>query len=326
MSATVAVKFSEAGGAEVLEIHSTSLPKVGPTEVVVRHEAIGVNFVDTYYRSGLYKVPLPSDIGSEAAGVIEEVGPGVNDFKVGDRVAYATGPLGSYATRRLIDEKFLVSVPDTISFELAASSLLKGLTVQYLFESVFPIKKGQRILFHAAAGGVGLLACQWAKSLGVDLIGTVSSPEKGEIALKAGAWKVINYTTENVSERVRELTDGAGVPVVYDSVGKTTWDMSLASLASRGMMVSFGNASGPVTGVDLVTLAQHGSLFVTRPILAHYVSTPGELRKAASQFFELMAKGVLTVESIQSFKLVDAVKAHHELVNRERTGPIILIP
>jgi NADPH2:quinone reductase len=326
MMTTSAIKFSNYGGPEVMHLQEEPLPALQDHEVLVRHEAIGVNFVDTYYRSGEYKVSFPSGLGTEAAGVVLAVGKNVNLFKEGDRVAYATGPLGSYAQMRVIDSKFLVKVPDGVSFEMAASSLLKGLTVHYLFKSVYPLERSETVLFHAAAGGVGLLACQWAKHLGVKLIGTVSSAEKAEVALRAGAWKVINYSTENVSERVSELTSGHKVPVVYDGIGKATWDVSLSCVAPKGLMVSFGNASGSVTGVNLASLAQHGSLFVTRPILAHYMNTPEALRKAAAEVFDLMKSGVLSFENVKALPLKDATQAHQELANRNRTGPLILLP
>lgn len=288
---THAIKIESHGGPEVLSYREINLESLNDHDVLVRHHAIGVNFVDTYYRSGLYSIPLPSGIGSEAAGVIEAVGKKVLGFKPGDRVAYATGPQGSYAVRRIIESKFLVKIPSEISFEAAASSLLKGLTVHYLFRKIHTIRKNEKFVFHAAAGGVGLIACQWARHLGAKLIGTVSSDEKAEAARKAGAWEVINYVSDNVPQKVLELTEGDKVPVVYDGIGKSTWEISLDCLSPRGLMVSFGNASGPVTGVNLAILSQKGSLFVTRPILAHYVSTPEELTAAADELFSLMRAG-----------------------------------
>lgn len=322
---TNAIMFSRTGEAEVLNFQPIELPELKSTDVLIRHHAVGVNFVDTYYRSGLYKVSLPSGLGTEAAGVIEAVGTEVTHFKVGDRVAYATGPLGAYAEKRVLDSKYLVKLSDEISYEQATASLLKGLTVHYLFNKVHQLKKDQTILFHAASGGVGLIACQWAKHVGAKLIGTVSSDDKAQIAKKSGAWEVINYKTENVSERVRELTDGKKVPVVFDGIGKATWEISLDCLSPRGLMVSFGNASGPVTGVDLGILSQKGSLFVTRPTLAHFVSTQEELALAASDLFSLIKTKEITIDPPKTFPLKDAAKAHVELMNRSRTGAIVLV-
>jgi NADPH2:quinone reductase len=321
---TMKVKFNHTGGPEVLSVVEEPLDLPQGSEVLIRHHAIGVNFVDTYYRSGLYPATLPSGLGSEAAGTVEAVGDKVEHFKVGDRVAYATGPLGSYSLQRVIDEKFLVKIPDEVSFEQAASVLLKGLTVHYLFHSTYPLKRGQQILFHASAGGVGLIACQWARSLGVQLIGTVSSSEKAQVSKEHGAWQTIDYTKEDVAARVMEMTNGHKLPVVYDGVGKSTWEISLDCLRPRGVMVSFGNASGPVTGVDLSTLAQKGSLYVTRPILAHYTSTREELTRAARDVFALVLKGIISTETAQVFSLEDVKSAHYELNNRKRAGTIIL--
>lgn len=320
------VKVNEHGGPEVLTLEQHELSSPGNTEVLIRHHAIGVNFVDTYYRSGLYPMTLPSGLGSEAAGVVEEAGKDVTHLKVGDRVAYATGPLGSYSERRIIDSQFVVKIPTEVSFEKAAAVLLKGLTVHYLFRLVFPIAHGHQILFHAAAGGVGLIACQWARHLGVQLIGTVSSEEKASVAKKYGAWETINYATENVPERVKQLTEGRKVPVVFDSIGKSTWEMSLDCLRPKGLMVSFGNASGPVTGVNLSTLSQKGSLFVTRPILAHYVSSFEELNTASQEVFNLVKDGIIDPGSPQLFPLKHVVDAHQKLADRKRTGSIVLIP
>jgi NADPH2:quinone reductase len=288
---TTFVEFSETGGPEVLELKTRKLRPPTGSEVLIRHHAIGVNFIDTYYRSGLYPSRLPSTLGKEGAGIVEMVGANVQDLRPGDRVAHATGPIGSYADRLLIDEKFLVKVPELISLEIAASLLLKGLTVQYLFQSVYPLTKDQKILFHACAGGVGLIASQWAKAKGVQLIGTVSSREKAEVAKKHGAWEVINYTQDDVVSRVMELTAGEKLPVVFDGVGKDTWELSLDCLSPRGLMVSFGNASGAVTGLSLSSLAQRGSLFLTRPLLADYMPNSTELRRAAKDVFDLALNG-----------------------------------
>jgi NADPH2:quinone reductase len=320
------IRFHEVGGPEVLKLEEVAVAAPAAHEVLVRHESIGVNFIDTYYRSGLYASPLPSVVGSEAAGVVEAVGSGVTEFKVGDRVAYCTGPLGSYAERRVIDERFLVKVPDGVSFSVAASSMLKGLTVHYLFNSVHKLKSGEAVLFHAAAGGVGLIACQWARHLGAKLIGTVSSDEKAKVARDFGAWETINYSRESVVDRVAALTQGAKVPVVYDSVGKSTWEASLDCLAPMGLLVSYGNASGPVTGVNLATLAQKGSLFVTRPVLGHYVSTPELLRAAASDLFSLIEAGHISAGPVKELPLADAAIAHQELSDRHRIGALVLRP
>ncbi len=323
---TLSIKISNHGGPEVLKLEEEILSPPKASEVLIRHHAIGVNFVDTYYRSGLYPLTLPSGIGNEGAGVIEALGPDVKGFQVGDRVAYAIGGIGAYAEKRIIDSKFLVKLPHSISFEVAASSLLKAMTVHYLFTSVYSLKKGEKILFHAAAGGVGLIACQWAKHLGVDLIGTTSSAEKAELAKKAGAWEIINYKNENILERVLELTDGKKLPVVYDSVGKDTWETSLDCLSPKGLMVSFGNGSGPVTGVNLGLLAQKGSLYVTRPTLAHYVNNQDELARRASEVFSLIESGALVIEAPEVFALKDASLAHEELQNRNRVKTLVLKP
>lgn len=325
-SDTWKVEFDQIGGPEVLSWKKRLIPSLERNQVLIKHHAIGVNFVDTYYRSGLYPAILPSGIGNEAAGVVEEIGDNVKDIKKGDRVAYALGPLGAYAEKRIIDAKFVVKLPEKVSFEQAASIMLKGLTVHYLFNSVYLVRSGQKILFHASSGGVGLIACQWARSLGVKLIGTVSSPEKAQVSKQNGAWETIDYTKEDIASRVLELTDNEKVPVVYDGVGKSTWESSLECLQPRGLMVSFGNASGPVTGIDLATLAQKGSLYVTRPILAHYMSTYEELNKASKELFELVGSGEINCGNPLKFSLKDAPLAHKELANRKRTGAIILIP
>lgn len=320
------IRFYEHGGPEVLKFEEGTLPELAPHEVRIKHQAIGVNFIDTYYRTGLYQTPLPTSLGTEAAGVVEAVGIEVKHLQVGERVVYAQGPLGSYADRRHISADLVVKIPDNVSSVVAASVLLKGLTVSYLFKDVYAVKRGETILFHAAAGGVGLIACQWARHLGVKLIGTVSNDKKEEAAREAGAWEVINYNRESISAKVIELTDGKKVPVVYDGIGKVTWEESLNSLRPKGLMVSFGNASGPVTGVSLSTLTQKGSLFVTRPILAHYVDTPVKLQQAAKELFRLVGEGIIHVDKIQQFPLGEASAAHQMLADRNRVGGVILIP
>lgn len=320
------IKINSHGGPEVLKLVEEDLKPLQNDEVLVKHEAIGVNFIETYYRSGLYPVNLPSGLGTEAAGTVLTVGKDVNHFKVGDRVAYAQGPLGSYSEQRNIPSRYLVKIPSGISFEEAAGVLLKGMTVQYLFRQTYKLQEGETILFHAAAGGVGLIACQWAKHLGVKLIGTVSSEEKAQLAKSKGAWEIINYTKENVPEKVLKLTHGKKVPVVYDGVGKDTWEASLDSLAPRGLMVSFGNASGPVTNVNLSTLAQKGSLYVTRPVLATYADTPEKLQSAADEVFDLVLKKKIQVTIDERFKLGNAEEAHKFISNRKSMGSTIMIP
>ncbi|MFC0710836.1 quinone oxidoreductase family protein [Azorhizophilus paspali] len=321
------IQISRHGGTEVLEWVDHTAPQPGPHEVRVRNRAIGLNFIDTYYRSGLYAPPrLPSGLGLEGAGEVEAVGNAVERFKVGDRVAYAGGPLGAYAELHVLPADKLVGLPDSISFEQAAAAMLKGLTVQYLLRQIGRFQGGETILFHAAAGGVGSIACQWAKALGVKLIGTVGSPEKAERARALGAWATIDYSRENVASRVLELTDGRKCPVVYDSVGKDTWETSLDCVAPRGLLVSFGNASGPVTGIDLGVLAQKGSLFVTRPTLAGYADTPERLQAMADELFAMLADGRVRVEIGQRFPLAEAARAQEALTSRRTTGSTILLP
>ncbi|HSC84541.1 MAG TPA: NADPH:quinone reductase [Pseudomonas sp.] len=321
------IQFSRHGGPEVLELHDYQPAEPGPQEVRVRNHAIGLNFIDTYYRSGLYPPPaLPSGLGSEGAGEVEAVGGAVSHLKVGDRVAYGTGPLGAYSERHVLPASHLVKLPDAISFEQAAALMLKGLTVQYLLRQTYRVEAGQTILWHAAAGGVGLLACQWARALGVKLIGTVSSAEKAALAKANGAWATIDYSHENVPARVLELTNGEKCPVVYDSVGKDTWEMSLDCVAPRGLLVSFGNASGAVSGVNLGILAQKGSLYVTRPTLGSYANGAEPLQAMADELFALVASGQLKVEIGQRFALADAAKAQTALSSRQTTGSTILLP
>lgn len=321
------IQFSQHGGSEVLEYRDYQPAAPGPREVRVANQAIGLNFIDTYFRSGLYAPPaLPSSLGTEGAGVVEAVGSEVEGFAVGDRVAYATGPLGAYSELHVLPADKLVRLPDGIGFEQAAAVMLKGLTVQYLLRQTHALKGGETILFHAAAGGVGSLACQWARALGVKLIGTVSSAEKAARAKEQGAWATIDYSHENVVQRVLELTDGAKCPVVYDGVGKDTWETSLDCVAPRGLLVSFGNASGAVTGVNLGILAQKGSLFVTRPSLAGYANTPQRLQAMADELFGMIAGGQLQVEISNRYALKDAAAAQDALSARQTTGSTILLP
>ena len=321
------IQFSQHGGSDVLEYRDYQPAAPGPREVRVANRAIGLNFIDTYFRSGLYVPPaLPSGLGTEGAGVVEAVGSEVQGFAVGDRVAYATGPLGAYSELHVLPADKLVRLPDAIGFEQAAAVMLKGLTVQYLLRQTYPLKGGETILFHAAAGGVGSLACQWARALGVRLIGTVSSAEKAARAQEQGAWATIDYSHENVVQRVLELTDGAKCPVVYDGVGKDTWETSLDCVAPRGLLVSFGNASGAVTGVNLGILAQKGSLFVTRPTLAGYADTPERLQAMADELFGMIESGQLQVEISNRYALQDAAAAQDALSARQTTGSTILLP
>ncbi|RJG12700.1 NADPH:quinone reductase [Pseudomonas cavernicola] len=321
------IQFATHGGPEVLDYVDYTPAEPGPLEVRVQNKAIGLNFIDTYFRSGLYAPPaLPSSLGTEGAGVVEAVGSAVTHLHVGDRVAYATGPLGAYSELHVLPAEKLVKLPDSISFEQAASVMLKGLTVQYLLRQTYPLKGGETILFHAAAGGVGSLACQWAKALGVKLIGTVGSPAKAERAKALGAWATIDYSRENVVARVRELTDGQKCPVVYDSVGKDTWETSLDCVAPRGLLVSFGNSSGPVSGVNLGILAQKGSLFVTRPTLAGYADSPAHLQAMADELFAMIGSGKIQLQINQRFALSEAAEAHRALTGRQTSGSTILLP
>ena len=321
------IQFQAHGGPEVLEFVDYTPAEPGPQQVRVRTQAIGLNFIDTYYRSGLYPLPeLPSGLGNEGAGVVDAIGSDVHNLKVGDRVAYGTGPLGAYSELHVLPAANVVKLPDDISYEEAAAVMLKGLTVQYLLRQTYELKGGETILFHAAAGGVGSIACQWAKALGVKLIGTVSSPKKEALAKKLGAWATIDYSHEDVVQRVLELTDGKKCPVVYDGVGKDTWLTSLDCLSPRGLMVSFGNASGAVTGVNLGILSQKGSLYVTRPTLASYANTPENLQKMADELFEMIRSDNITVDISQRFALKDAAKAQTELSARRTTGSTILVP
>jgi len=312
------------GGPEVLELSEVEVPDPGPSEVRIRHRAIGLNFIDIYFRTGLYPNATPHGLGFEAAGVVEAVGAEVKFLKEGDRVAYPQGPLGAYCEVRTMPAATVVPLPARVSFEQAAAVMLKGLTVQYLFRQTYRLQGNETVLFHAAAGGVGLIACQWARALGVKLIGTVSSPAKAALAKKSGAWQTIDYSKENFVERVLALTGGAKVPVVYDGVGKDTWEGSLDCLQPRGLMVSYGNASGAVTGVNLGILAQKGSLFVTRPTLATHVVPRARLEASAAELFELMASGRIKVDIEQRYPLADAARAHADLAARKTVGSSVL--
>lgn len=321
------IQFSRTGGPEVLEFVEAPAVAPGPGEARVKNEAIGLNFIDIYVRTGLYPAPsLPSGLGSEGAGVVDAVGEGVTHLREGDRVAYAQGPLGAYAQYHTLPAAKLVALPDAVSFETAAACMLKGLTTQYLLRQTYPLKGGETILWHAAAGGVGSIACQWARALGVRLIGTASSPEKAALARRNGAWDVIDYGRENVVERVRELTDGALCDVVYDSVGKDTWETSLNCLKPRSLMVSFGNASGAVEGVNLGILNQKGSQFVTRPSLNGYADTRERLESMAGELFAMLESGQVKIDIAQRYPLAEAGEAQRALAERRTTGSTILLP
>ena len=324
MSQTNAIRFNSYGGPEVLSLEQVDVPPPQANEVTIRNRAVGLNFIDIYFRTGLYPGALPSGIGFEGAGVIEAVGAGVTSFAIGDRVAYGQGPLGAYAERRTMPMAQVVKLPKEISFEQGAAMMLKGLTVQYLFRQTYRLQGHETILFHAAAGGVGLIACQWARALGVKLIATVGSPEKGRLARAHGAWEIIDYSREDIVKRVLELTDGKKVPVVYDSVGKDTWERSLDCLQPRGLMVSFGNSSGPVTGVNLGILASKGSLYVTRPTLGTHVTERARLEASADELFSLVKKGAIEIKIDQTYPLAKAGQAQADLVARKTTGSTIL--
>jgi NADPH2:quinone reductase len=322
---TKAVRFHKTGGPEVLQLDDVQVGEPGQGQVRVRHTAIGVNFIDTYQRSGLYPMQPPQIAGNEGAGVVEAVGPGVDGLKKGDRVAY-TGQVGSYCTERLLPADRVVKVPEGITDEQAACIMLKGMTVQYLIHTTYPVKKGDTVLWHAAAGGVGLIASQWLKALGVTVIGTVGSPEKAKLAKAHGCEHVIDYTKENFVERVKEITGGKKLPVVYDSVGKTTWEGSLDCLRPLGLWVIFGNASGPVPPFNTQMLAQKGSLFMTRPTLVTYIASRADLEARSASVFDAVKTGKFKVEITARYKLADAAQCHRDLEGRKTTGAVILLP
>jgi NADPH:quinone reductase len=322
---TQAVRFHKTGGPEVLQLEEVQVGDPGQGQIRVRHTAIGVNFIDTYQRSGLYPMQLPQTAGNEGAGVVEAVGPGVTDLKKGDRIAY-TGQVGSYCTERLLPADRVVKIPEGISDEQAASMMLKGMTVQYLIHTTYPVKKGDTVLWHAAAGGVGLIACQWLKAIGATVIGTVGSPEKAKLAKAHGADHVIDYSKENFVERVKEITGGKKLPVVYDSVGKSTWEGSLDCLRPLGMWVIFGNASGPVPPLNTQLLAQKGSLFMTRPTLVTYIASRADLEARSKSLFDIVKSGKVKIEISARYKLADAAQCHRDLEGRKTTGSVILLP
>jgi NADPH:quinone reductase len=320
-----AVRFHKQGGPEVMQYDDVQVGDPGPGQARIRHTFVGVNFVDIYQRSGLYPMQVPQTAGNEGAGVVEAVGQGVSDLKPGDRVAY-TGLPGSYCDVRVVPADRMVKLPEGISEEQAASMMLKGLTVHYLIHSTYPVKKGETVLWHAAAGGVGLIACQWLKHLGVTVIGTAGSDEKCALAKAHGAEHAINYSRENFVERVQAITGGKKVPVVYDSVGKNTWEGTLECLRPRGLIVSFGNASGPVAPVNLGILSTKGSLYVTRPTLATHIASRADLLERSNALFEVVKSGKVKIETTKRYKLADAQQAHRDLEARKTTGSVVLQP
>ena len=323
---TRVVTIEKTGEPEVLQVKTIKLEKPGPEEVLIEHKAIGLNYIDTYHRSGLYPLQLPSGIGAEASGIIKEIGSQVKDFTVGDRVCYAGAPLGSYSSERNYPTKNLVKIPKEIDYDIAATLMTKGLTTFYLLHKTYPVTSNETILFHAAAGGVGQIFCQWAKSLGCKLIGTVGSDEKISIAKKNGCDFVINYSKENFQKKVLEITKGKGVPVVYDGVGKDTFEGSIQCLKTRGMMVSFGNASGPVLNIDVIKMIQPKGIYFTRPVMGQYLGTKDEIREGADKLFEKIKLGKVKVKIFKKYKLEEVVQAHKDLESRKIIGPAIIIP
>ena len=321
-----AVKIKKNGGPEVLDLEEITLRKPAKDEVLIEHAAIGLNYMDTYHRSGLYPLMLPSGLGMEASGVIKEIGPDVSNFSVGDRVAYAAIPLGAYSSHRIYRTTNLVKVPKEIDFNIAAAMMTKGLTTYYLLHKTYPVSGNEVILFHAAAGGVGQIFCQWAKSLGCKVIGTVGNEEKVEIAKKNGCDEVINYNKEDFVKKVMEITDGEGVPIVYDGVGKSTFEKSLECLSVRGMMVSFGNASGALDPINVSKMLQPKGLFFVRPSMGQYLNTSEELSEAAKVLFEKISSGKINIEIFKKYKLDDIKQAHVDLENRKVIGPAIIVP
>jgi len=321
-----AIRFHKTGGPEVLVAEDVEVGDPGAGQIRIKQHAVGLNYLDTYHRTGLYPLPLPSGLGSEGAGVVEAVGPGVTELKAGDRVAYASAPVGAYAEARLYPADRAVKIPEGISFETAAAMMLKGMTAQYLIKRTFKVQPGMTVLWHAAAGGVGLIASQWLKALGAKVIGTVGSDEKAALAKSHGCEHTIVYTRENFVERVKELTGGKGVPVVYDSVGKTTFMGSLDCLQPLGLMVSFGNASGAVEPFPLTVLSQKGSLYITRPTLVSYTAKREDLLATASDLFEVVKSGKVKIEIAKRYPLKDAAQAHRDLEARQTTGSVVLMP
>ena len=320
------VTIEKTGGPEVLKIKNIKLDKPGPEEVTIEHKAIGLNYIDTYHRSGLYPLKLPSGIGAEAAGIIKEVGSQVKDFTVGDRVSYAGAPLGSYSSERNYPTKNLVKIPKEIDFDVAATLMTKGLTTFYLLHKTYPVSSNETILFHAAAGGVGQIFCQWAKSLGCKVIGTVGADDKINIAKKNGCDFVINYSKDDFAKKVLEITKGKGVPVVYDGVGKNTFNSSIKCLKIRGMMVSFGNASGPVLNIDVIKMIQPKGIYFTRPVMGQYLGTKDEIIEGSNKLFTKITSGQIKVKIFEKYKLEQVVQAHKDLESIKIIGPAIIVP
>jgi len=323
---TRVVKIEKTGGPEVLKIETTELGETGPEEVLIEQKAIGLNFIDTYHRSGLYPIELPSGIGAEGSGIIKKIGLKVKDFSIGDRVAYAGTPLGAYSSERNYPTKNLVKIPEEIDFNVAATLMTKGLTAYYLLCKTYPVSANETILFHAAAGGRGQIFCQWAKSLGCRVIGTVGSDEKIGIAKKNGCDFVINYSREDFAKKVLEFTKGKGVPVVYDGVGKNTLEGSIECLKMRGMLISFGNSSGPIANIDVKKMIQPKSLYFTRPTMFHYLATKNELKEGADKLFKKISLGKIKIKIFKKYQLEDVVQAHKDLEARKIIGPAIIIP
>jgi NADPH2:quinone reductase len=321
-----AIRIHQTGGPEVMRWDEVAVGNPAPGEARVRHEAVGLNYIDVYHRNGLYPLPMPSGIGLEAAGVVEAIGEGVTEVVVGDRVAYAGGPLGAYSQARCLPAHRLLKMPDGIDFKTGAAMMLQGLTSAYLLRRTYCVQAGDAVLIHAAAGGVGLIACQWAKALGATVIGTVSNEAKAALATAHGCDHIIYYSHEDVAKRVREITGGEGVAVVYDGVGKDTFMGSLDSLRPRGMMVSFGNASGPVPPFDPILLSQKGSLFITRPTIVHYTAKRDELEALGAELFNVVSSGKVNIEVNQTYALSDAASAHRDLEARKTTGSTVLVP
>ena len=320
------VRIAKTGGPEVLKLETINLDQPNPDEVLIEHKAIGLNFIDTYHRSGLYPIELPSGIGAEGAGIIKKIGSKVRDFSIGDRVAYAGTPLGAYSSERNYPTKNLVKIPDGIDFNTAATLMIKGLTTFYLLHKTYPVSSNETILFHVTAGGVGQIFTQWAKSLGCKVIGTVGSDEKMSIAKKNGCDFVINYSKEDFAKKVLEFTKGEGVPAVYDGVGKKTLEGSIKCLKKRGIMISFGNASGPITNIDIKKMIQPKGLYFTRPSMAQYLETKDEIKEGADKLFEKLKLGKIKIEIYKKYRLDEVVEAHKDLESRKITGPAVIVP
>ena len=323
---TRVVTIEKTGGPEVLKVKTIKLEKPGPEEVLIKQKAIGLNYIDTYHRSGLYPLQLPSGIGAEASGVIKEIGSKVKDFSIGDRICYAGAPLGSYSSARNYPIKNLVKIPKEIDFEIAATLMTKGLTTFYLLHKTYPVTSNEIILFHAAAGGVGQIFCQWAKSLGCKVIGTVGSDDKINIAKKNGCDFVINYSKDDFVKKVLEITKGKGVPVVFDGVGKNTFNGSIECLKVRGMMISFGNASGPVLNIDVIKMIQPKGIYFTRPVMGQYLGTKDEIIEGSDKLFKKITSGQVKVKIFKKYKLDEVIQAHKDLESRKIIGPAVIIP